>query len=58
MAVSPLCGRVLTNPRNGLDISPGANQLSLSGRSLSCSLDELGLKYLHYTGKNGQTVLH
>lgn len=51
IGVSPLCGRVPMRLRNGLEINPGANQTSLSGRSLSCSLDELGLKYLNHRGK-------
>lgn len=52
--MSPLRGRVPTRLRNGLEISPGSNQASLSGRSLSCSLDELGLKYLNHRGQRAK----
>lgn len=56
--VSPLSGRVPMRPTKGLEMSAGTIQPSLSGRSLSCSLDELGLKYLNHRGKKGQTVSH
>lgn len=58
IAVSPLCGLVPMRPRNGLEIIPGPNQPSASGRALSCSLDELGLKYLNHKRGRGQTVSH
>lgn len=54
---TPLCGRFSIMPRNGLVISPGGNQPSSSGRALSCSVDELGVKCLNHRwrreGKEG-----
>lgn len=58
MAASPLSGREPMRPRNGLEMSAGANQSSLSGRALSCSLDELGLKYLNHRGGRGAKAFH
>lgn len=55
---TPLCGRFSIMPRNGLVISPGGNQPSSSGRALSCSVDELGVKCLIHRwrreGKEGE----
>lgn len=46
--LSPRCFLVPKRPMNGLSMIPWPNQASLSARSLSRSLDELGLKYLHH----------
>lgn len=46
--LSPRCFLVPKRPMNGLSMIPWPNQASLSARSLSRSLDELGLKYLNH----------
>lgn len=55
VAVSPLCSRVPMRSRNGLDMRPALSQPSRSGKAFSCSLDELGLKYLNHIGEKDQT---